>query len=125
MHVKSLLIVTTAAAVFAVASAQSQVVQPTPSAPGDYVLPDGGAKKLVEDNCTICHNLRNVVNSNKSAEDWDNTVNMMMAAGAPITRIVLTHGHGDHVGSLDALKEQLGPDVEVYLGDLDARIHAG
>jgi virginiamycin B lyase len=86
MHVKSLLIVTTAASVFAVASAQSQVVQPTPGAPGDYVLPDGGAKKLVEDNCTICHNLRNVVNSNKSAEDWDNTVNMMMAAGAPITR---------------------------------------
>jgi virginiamycin B lyase len=49
-------------------------------------LPDGSAKKLVQDNCTVCHNLRNVVNSNKSAEDWDNTVNMMMAAGAPITR---------------------------------------
>jgi virginiamycin B lyase len=86
MYVKSLLIMTTAASVFAAASAQSQVVQPTPGVPGDYVLPDGGAKKLVEDNCTICHNLRNVVNSNKSADDWDNTVNMMMAAGAPITR---------------------------------------
>jgi glyoxylase-like metal-dependent hydrolase (beta-lactamase superfamily II) len=47
------------------------------------------------------------------------------AAGAPIRRIVLTHGHGDHVGSLDALKERLGGEVEVFLSDLDARIHAG
>jgi virginiamycin B lyase len=85
MHVKSLLILATAAPLLAVTSAQSQVVQPTPGVPGDYALPDGGAKQLVQDNCTICHNLRNVVNSNKSAEDWDNTVNMMMAAGAPIT----------------------------------------
>jgi glyoxylase-like metal-dependent hydrolase (beta-lactamase superfamily II) len=46
-------------------------------------------------------------------------------AGAPITRIALTHGHGDHVGSLDALKEQLGDSVEVLMPDLDARIHAG
>src|SRR6266550_3168559 len=47
------------------------------------------------------------------------------AAGAPIRRIALTHGHGDHVGSLDALKERLGDSVQVLLSDLDARIHAG
>ncbi len=29
-------------------------------------------------------------------------------AGGEIRRIALTHGHGDHVGSLDALKEKLG-----------------
>ena len=86
MHVKPLLILTTAASLCAVVSAQGQVAQPTPGVPGDYVLPDGNAKKLVQDNCTGCHNLRNVVNSNKSADDWDNTVNMMMSAGAPITR---------------------------------------
>src|SRR5215831_13930230 len=86
MRAKSLLILTTAASLCAVMSAHGQVVQPTPGVPGDYVLPDGGAKKLVQDNCTVCHNLRNIVNSNKSAEDWDNTVNMMMSAGAPITR---------------------------------------
>jgi glyoxylase-like metal-dependent hydrolase (beta-lactamase superfamily II) len=46
-------------------------------------------------------------------------------AGGAIRRIALTHGHGDHVGSLDALKERLGDQVEVLMPELDARIHAG
>src|SRR5881227_999363 len=46
-------------------------------------------------------------------------------AGGTIRRIALTHGHGDHVGSLDALKERLGDSVEVLMPELDARIHAG
>jgi glyoxylase-like metal-dependent hydrolase (beta-lactamase superfamily II) len=46
-------------------------------------------------------------------------------AGEPIRRIALTHGHGDHVGSLDALKQRLGDSVEVLMPELDARIHAG
>ena len=45
--------------------------------------------------------------------------------GAEIRRVALTHGHSDHAGSLDALKEKLGDGVEVLLGELDARIHAG
>src|SRR5215813_15522665 len=85
MYSKSLLVLTTAASVCAAMSAHGQVVQPTPGVPGDYVLPDGSAKPTVQENCTICHNLRNVVNSNKSREDWDNTINMMKAAGAPIS----------------------------------------
>lgn len=46
-------------------------------------------------------------------------------AGARIRRVALTHGHGDHAGSLDALKEKLGEEVEVLIPELDARIHAG
>ncbi len=46
-------------------------------------------------------------------------------AGAPIRRIALTHGHGDHVGSLDELHARLDGRVEVSMPELDARIHAG
>src|SRR2546428_13233374 len=40
--------------------------------------------------------------------------------GLPIQRIVLTHAHGDHLGSLDAL-HQLLPDAEVLVSARDAR----
>jgi glyoxylase-like metal-dependent hydrolase (beta-lactamase superfamily II) len=46
-------------------------------------------------------------------------------AGAPIKRIALTHGHGDHVGSLDELRGRLDGGVEVSMPETDARIHAG
>lgn len=46
-------------------------------------------------------------------------------ASGSIRRIALTHGHGDHVGSLDALKGRLGDQVEILIPELDARIHAG
>ncbi len=41
--------------------------------------------------------------------------------GASIVRIVLTHAHGDHVGSLDALAAALG-DVDVIISARDARL---
>lgn len=55
----------------------------------------------------------------------DELIGAAQAAGGQIRRIALTHGHGDHVGSVEALKQKLGPDVQVLLGDLDARILAG
>jgi glyoxylase-like metal-dependent hydrolase (beta-lactamase superfamily II) len=41
--------------------------------------------------------------------------------GAPIVRIALTHGHGDHIGSLDDLHAAL-PDAEVIISTRDARL---
>jgi glyoxylase-like metal-dependent hydrolase (beta-lactamase superfamily II) len=40
---------------------------------------------------------------------------------APIVRMALTHGHGDHVGSLDDLHTAL-PDAEVVISARDARL---
>jgi glyoxylase-like metal-dependent hydrolase (beta-lactamase superfamily II) len=43
--------------------------------------------------------------------------------GRPIVRIVLTHAHQDHIGSLDALAGQL-PDAEVAISARDAKLLA-
>jgi len=55
----------------------------------------------------------------------DGLIAAAAAAGAPITRIALTHGHTDHIGSADALKQRLGDGASVQIGELDARILAG
>ncbi|GHO48131.1 MBL fold metallo-hydrolase [Ktedonospora formicarum] len=44
--------------------------------------------------------------------------------GLPITRLLLTHAHADHVGSLDELHEAL-PDAQVGIGARDARFLSG
>jgi glyoxylase-like metal-dependent hydrolase (beta-lactamase superfamily II) len=46
------------------------------------------------------------------------------ALGQPIRRIVLTHAHMDHIGSLDSLHQAL-PDSEVLVSARDARFLAG
>jgi len=46
------------------------------------------------------------------------------ALGRPVTRIAITHGHVDHVGSLDALRAAL-PGAEVAVGAREAKLLAG
>jgi glyoxylase-like metal-dependent hydrolase (beta-lactamase superfamily II) len=41
--------------------------------------------------------------------------------GMPIARILLTHAHGDHIGSLDKLHEAV-PDAEVMISAREARL---
>lgn len=55
----------------------------------------------------------------------DDLLGAAQRAGGAIRRIALTHGHGDHVGGLDALKRRLGESVEMLMPELDARILAG
>ena len=55
---------------------------------------------------------------------WKGILKAAENIGKPIARIVLTHAHDDHVGSLDKLKEIL-PDVPVYISERDARLMAG
>lgn len=45
-------------------------------------------------------------------------------ANAPVTRIVLTHAHLDHVGSLDALREML-PTSELLISVREKRLYEG
>lgn len=44
--------------------------------------------------------------------------------GEPITNIVITHAHDDHIGALDAIKQEL-PDVTVYISKRDAHLLEG
>lgn len=44
--------------------------------------------------------------------------------GKPITKIVLTHAHEDHVGALDLIKETL-PEIPVYISARDNRLMIG
>jgi competence ComEA-like helix-hairpin-helix protein len=65
-----------AAALLASASAFAQ----------DIVLPEGKAKKLVENTCTECHGLDNVVNATLSGAQWRETVHDMVKRGATLSK---------------------------------------
>jgi glyoxylase-like metal-dependent hydrolase (beta-lactamase superfamily II) len=49
--------------------------------------------------------------------------NAAQSLGAPICRIVLTHAHIDHVGSLDQLTRQF-PGIELAIGQRESRLLA-
>ncbi|WP_318617340.1 MBL fold metallo-hydrolase [Priestia megaterium] len=44
--------------------------------------------------------------------------------GKPITRIVFTHTHEDHIGAIDNLKKRL-PNASVYMSQRDYRLFSG
>lgn len=54
----------------------------------------------------------------------DEIIRRAAQLGAPIRRILITHAHGDHIGSLDALHALL-PEAEVLASARDARFLSG
>lgn len=52
----------------------------------DIVLPDGKAKKIVEQTCTECHGLEHVVNASLSPDEWKHTVDNMIKRGATLSK---------------------------------------
>jgi glyoxylase-like metal-dependent hydrolase (beta-lactamase superfamily II) len=54
----------------------------------------------------------------------DQIIDAARRAGGEIRRLAFTHGHMDHVGSLDALKQKL-PGAQVLMPETDAKILAG
>ncbi|RWZ58625.1 MBL fold metallo-hydrolase [Halobacillus fulvus] len=44
--------------------------------------------------------------------------------GKPITKILLTHAHSDHIGALDGLKQEL-PGAEVFMTEREAKLLTG
>src|SRR4051812_45999851 len=51
----------------------------------DVVLPDGKAKNLVQNSCSECHGLDQVVSNTMSREDWQATVKRMVRRGATLS----------------------------------------
>jgi hypothetical protein len=47
-------------------------------------LPEGEGSDIVEDVCTMCHDLTNITDSNRSPEQWRFVVNQMVMQGAPL-----------------------------------------
>ena len=48
------------------------------------VLPEGEGSEIVEDVCTMCHDLTNITDSNRTSEQWRSVVSQMMTQGAPL-----------------------------------------
>lgn len=51
-------------------------------------------------------------------------INAAKKIGKPITRIIITHAHSDHIGALDTLKELL-PTSQVFISSRDALLLEG
>lgn len=57
-------------------------------------------------------------------ESADDILSAAQKLGKPITRIVLTHAHGDHMGAVDRLKQAL-PDVRILISERDDKLWKG
>lgn len=55
-------------------------------APEPLVWPEGAGRKLVQQNCLICHNGEIIASQRLNRQLWDKTVTKMMGWGAPVPK---------------------------------------
>jgi cytochrome c5 len=48
-------------------------------------MPDGRGKDVVLNVCTMCHDLTRIKRGQRSAEEWEETLNTMLNEGAPLS----------------------------------------
>lgn len=48
-------------------------------------LPEGKGKEIVQDACSQCHGLQQIIDSKKTPEEWKDLVNQMIDNGATLT----------------------------------------
>jgi len=77
-------------------------------------------------NCYIayCENTRKAAVIDPGA-DGQLILNRIRYEGLDVERILLTHGHFDHIGAVKFLKEQMGAIVAIHSGDAQALTDAG
>jgi cytochrome c5 len=63
---------------------QPSSAQAAPQDPDASKLPEGSAKKMILEKCTICHGLQPIVTSNRSKTDWDDLITRMTYNGAEV-----------------------------------------
>jgi len=51
----------------------------------DVVLPEGEGKMIVQDKCTVCHDLTYVAKQHLNKDEWNDMVKIMVASGAMVT----------------------------------------
>ena len=51
----------------------------------EVVLPEGDAKKILEEKCTACHDLTYVTKQHLNKDEWTDMIKIMVASGASVT----------------------------------------
>jgi len=51
----------------------------------DVVMPEGEGKKIVEDKCTVCHDLTYITKQHLNKDEWTDMIKVMVASGATVT----------------------------------------
>lgn len=63
-------------------------VVPRPKQPAKYwtqFLPDGNGRAIVEEKCTLCHDLQRVVAFARPKDQWHDLIEAMLRRGSPVT----------------------------------------